>query len=180
MTINQWKAKQQFLSRPLQCLTDQSQGVKVFCFYACLIVFVFTPIQKWDPHNEPEHPESVPGFHEGVYGSRFFGGESGSSIKIHGRKMERTWTLLSSDAQQGSTTLELRDDPKSMGWRVGDIIGVAKTDSDDFGRGQQTKIVDIQQFKIIVEDEMEALRWGGIRNVEGHEIEMATEIINLR
>ena len=94
--------------------------------------------------------------------------------------MERTWTLLSSDAQKGDTVLQTRDDPNSMGWRVGDIIGLAKTTSDDVGRGQQTKIVDIQPFQIIVEDEMEALRWGGFKNVEGYEIEMATEVINLR
>ena len=115
-----------------------------------------------------------------MYGSRFFGGESGSSIKIHGRKLNQTWTLLSSDAQRGFTTLETRDDPESMGWRIGDIIGLAKTNSDDVGRGQQTKIVEIQPFKIVVEDEMEGLRWGGVRNVEGHQVEMATEVINLR
>ena len=138
------------------------------------------PISKWDPHNEPEDPNSVPGFYAGMFGSRFFGGQPGSSIQIHGRKMERTWTLLSSDAQQGSTTLRTRDDPTIMGWRVGDTIGLAKTTSGDVGRGQQTKIVEIQPFKIIVEDGMEALRWGGVRNVEGYQIEMATEVINLR
>ena len=115
-----------------------------------------------------------------MFGSRFFGGQPGSSIQIHGRKMERTWTLLSSDAQHGSTTLRTRDDPTIMGWRVGDTIGLAKTTSGDVGRGQQTKIVEIQPFKIIVEDGMDALRWGGVRNVEGYQIEMATEVINLR
>ena len=95
--------------------------------------------------------------------------------------MERTWTLLSSDAEQGSKTLNTRDDPTMMGWQVGDIIGLAKTAGDKKKvRGQQTKIVEIQQYKVIVQDEMEALRWGGSRDVEGYQIEMATEVINLR
>ena len=97
--------------------------------------------------------------------------------------MERTWTLLASDAPQGSTTLNTRDDPTLMGWRVGDTIAVAKTIGGNevlTGRAQQTKIVEIQSSKIIVQDEMESLRWGGVRNVEGYQIEMAAEVINLR
>ena len=97
--------------------------------------------------------------------------------------MERTWTLLAADAQKGSTTLSTRDDPTLMGWRVGDIVAVAKTDGGTdvlTGRAQQTKIVEIQATKIIVQDEMEFLRWGGVRNVEGYQIEMAAEVINLR
>ena len=97
--------------------------------------------------------------------------------------MERTWTLLASDAHKGNTTLSTRDDPTNMGWRVGDTVAVAKTDGGTVvltGRAQQTKIVEIQSSKIIVQDEMEFLRWGGVRNVEGYQIEMATEVINLR
>ena len=94
--------------------------------------------------------------------------------------MERTWTLLSKDTQQGNTTLSTRDDPATMGWRVGDTIGIARTAGNTDVRAQQTKIVEIQSSKIIVQDEMEALRWGGVRDVEGYQIEMATEVINLR
>ena len=98
--------------------------------------------------------------------------------------MGRTWTLLASDAHQGSTTLSTRDDPTVMGWRVGDIVAVAKTTGGPTnvlaGRAQRTKIVEIQSSKIIVEDEMESLRWGGLRDVEGYQIEMAAEVINLR
>ena len=182
MKTNQWKIKQQFILKPLSCLTGLSLGFN----FGILLIFLkafhkkVDILAKWDPHNEPEDPNSVPGFYAGMFGSRFFGGQPGSSIKIHGRKMERTWTLLSADAQQGSNTLRTRDDPTLMGWRVGDTIGLAKTTTGDVGRGQQTKIVEIQPFKIIVEDGMEALRWGGVRNVEGYQIEMATEVINLR
>ena len=51
-------------------------------------------LPNWDPKNEPANPESVPGYYPGTFGSRFFGGVGGSEIRIHGRKMERTWTLL--------------------------------------------------------------------------------------
>ena len=140
----------------------------------------YSSYSKWDPQNEPSDPESVPGFYPGVFGSRFFGGQQGSSIQIHGRKMERTWTLLKKDATQGSTELNTRDDPAVMGWQVGDTIGLAKTTSNDVGGGQQTKIVEIQPFKIIVEHGMEALRWGGVKDLDGYQVEMATEVINLR
>ena len=94
--------------------------------------------------------------------------------------MERTWTILKFDAAQGTKTLSTRDDPASMGWQVGDTIGLAKTTSGDVDGGQKTKIVEIQPFQIVVEDKMEALRWGGVKNVDGYQIEMATEVINLR
>ena len=53
-------------------------------------------LPNWDPKNEPTNPESVPGYYPGTFGSRFFGGVGGSEIRIHGRKMDRTWTLLRS------------------------------------------------------------------------------------
>lgn len=51
-------------------------------------------LPNWDPKNEPANPDSVPGYYPGTFGSRFFGGVGGSEIRIHGRKMDRTWTLL--------------------------------------------------------------------------------------
>ena len=51
-------------------------------------------LPNWDPKNEPANPENVPGYYPGTFGSRFFGGVGGSQIRIHGRKMDRTWTLL--------------------------------------------------------------------------------------
>ena len=50
-----------------------------------------------------------------------------SNIIIHGRKLERTWTLLSADAHPGTTTLRLKHDPRLMNWQVGDVLGIAKT-----------------------------------------------------
>ena len=41
-------------------------------------------------------------------------------IDIHGRRLERTWSLLSETVMPGGRTLRLKDDPANMGWRVGD------------------------------------------------------------
>ena len=45
-------------------------------------ISVLIPYTKWDPHNEPEDPNSVPGFYAGMFGSRFFGGQPGSYIVV--------------------------------------------------------------------------------------------------
>ena len=44
-------------------------------------------------------------------------------IDIHGRKLQRTWTLLSKTVMAGETTLHLKHDPIAMGWQVGDRTG---------------------------------------------------------
>ena len=41
-------------------------------------------------------------------------------IDIHGRKLQRTWTLLSKTVTVGETQLLLKDEPTAMGWQVGD------------------------------------------------------------
>ena len=55
-------------------------------------------LPNWDPQN----PKDEVGHYGGAFGSRFLGGMPGSTIRIHGRKMERTWSLLSADAQSGT------------------------------------------------------------------------------
>ena len=67
-------------------------------------VYIETPWDNWDPKDNSVDSDTI-GHYNGAFGSRFLGGMPGSTIRIHGRKMERTWTLLSADAQSGSTTL---------------------------------------------------------------------------
>jgi hypothetical protein len=43
------------------------------------------------------------------------------------RPLARTWTELDRNHEAGATELHLKDDPVSMGWRVGDTVGVATT-----------------------------------------------------
>ena len=94
-----------------------------------------------------------------------------------------------------------------MGWQVGDRIAIAKTTGND--RGQHVEITGISSFKIDIKDRVtdtvrfqpkeinllfshlslsidplkDSLRnvhWGGNRNIEGHSVELAAEVINLR
>ena len=64
-----------------------------------------------------------------------------------------------------------------MGWQVGDVLGIAKTTGSN--KGEQVTIKSVEQFKVTIDKPLEALRWGGIRNVEGYDLEMASEVINL-
>ena len=60
-------------------------------------------------------------------------GSKGPSIRIHGRKLTKTWSLMRKNAEAGDTSIRIegdvftdRDDGKGGGhWRVGDRIGVA-------------------------------------------------------
>ena len=46
-------------------------------------------------------------------------------------------------------------------------------------KGEQVTIKTIEKFKVTIDKPLRALRWGGIRNVEGYDLEMASEVINL-
>ena len=48
-------------------------------------------------------------------------------LDIHGRKLERTWTLLARTAVEGISQLLLKHDAPDMGWHVGDRISIATT-----------------------------------------------------
>lgn len=79
---------------------------------------------------------------------RYFGGvaphhnEAGASptVEITGRKMTRTWSLLSNPFLAGQSTMKLLHSPIRMGWRVGDRIGIASTVPSSGGTGQSFAI----------------------------------------
>jgi hypothetical protein len=48
-------------------------------------------------------------------------------LRIEGRKLQRTWSLLSNSLERGDQKMELLHNPALMGWRVGDRIAVAPT-----------------------------------------------------
>lgn len=84
--------------------------------------------------------------------ARFFGGAGvgtdqvypfnnvGPTIDITGRKMVRTWSLLSERFKAGETSMRLMHSPVRMGWRVGDRIGVAPTTKGSDGTGHAFRI----------------------------------------
>ena len=58
--------------------------------------------------------------------TRAFGG-IGSTVKVEGRPMARTWSLLAEPAPRGATSITLMHNPIAMGWRVGDRLLIAPT-----------------------------------------------------
>ena len=56
-------------------------------------------------------------------------------LNIHGRPLYRTWTLLAHSAPRGASQLILKHDAQSMGWRVGDGVGMATTQNEKGYRG---------------------------------------------
>jgi len=52
---------------------------------------------------------------------------SGPTVEIHGVSLARTWALLAATVEAGATQLTLSHDANSMGWRVGDSVGVTTT-----------------------------------------------------
>ena len=126
------------------------------------------------------------GYQNWPYGSRFFAGKGGSSIKIHGRKLDRTWSLLAADVAAGDSQISLKDDPTSMGWQVGDKIGIAATARDGQTQGlgatslgETHVIAAIDDNVITLEETLADYRWGGEREVQGTLIELAAEVVNL-
>ena len=80
--------------------------------------------------------------------SRAFGGVIGNFndypiINIRGRKLARTWSLLSQPLQSGDTTMTLLHNPDLMGWKVGDRIAVAPTKDRSEGSGAEFYIQSI-------------------------------------
>jgi len=84
----------------------------------------------------------------GTYKTR--GSNENPTMDIKGRELIRTWSLLSNTLQQGSSTMKLLHNPTIMGWKIGDRLGIAPTESTARGWGQDVRIVDIQTDGTIV------------------------------
>lgn len=63
---------------------------------------------------------------------------------IRGRNLARTWSILSEPLVPGMTSMKLIHDPRSMGWRVGDRLGISPTEDRAGGWGQDVFISDIR------------------------------------
>jgi len=68
--------------------------------------------------------------HDSILYKRFIGGintnnQSYPIISINGRKLERTWSLLSDPITTNTNQIKLIHDPKKMGWFIGDRLVIA-------------------------------------------------------
>jgi len=111
-------------------------------------------------------------------GVQFFASRNRARIEIHGRPLQRTMTLLSTEALSGSSQIALKHDPSEMGWRVGDQIGVATTNA---RKADSTthRITSLSSSSLTIEPPLRNDRMGGYRNIEGHNLEMAAEVVNM-
>lgn len=118
-------------------------------------------------------------------GERFFGAHATESglvplIEIHGRPLGRTWSLLAADAAPGANVLQLQHAPKTMGWQVGDRIGIASTLFNVGQRSTTHVLVSIgDDMHIGIDPPLEFHTAGGQRLVAGQAVEMSAEIVNL-
>lgn len=67
--------------------------------------------------------------HNSTLGNRVFGavnyGAQTPVVGMSGRRLRRTWSLLSIPVTKGSNNISMTHDPIAMGWRVGDRILIA-------------------------------------------------------
>ena len=64
-------------------------------------------------------------------------------LKVIGRELTRTWSLLAEPLTIGSTTLKLMHDPIEMGWQLNDRIAVAPTKERSEGSAEEFFITDM-------------------------------------
>eukprot|EP00984_Skeletonema_dohrnii_P016647 scaffold7444_cov90-Skeletonema_dohrnii-CCMP3373.AAC.5 len=77
-------------------------------------------------------------------GTRVFGTDMGGNMNIEGSNdMKRTWTLLRDSFGLGDGVIGVLHDVASMGWKVGDRIGIAPTTHGSDGTGQTFTIASI-------------------------------------
>jgi hypothetical protein len=68
--------------------------------------------------------------------TRVFGGYENATIKVYGRWMTRTWSLLAFPAHKGNSSIQLLHNPADMSWRVGDRIAIAPMTTGSAGYGE--------------------------------------------
>lgn len=77
------------------------------------------------------------------------GGGDSPMIRIVGKQMTRTWSLLSGPMKKGDLKITLLHNPALMQWKVGDRIGIAPTEKQSAGYGQTFRISAIDSKGII-------------------------------
>ena len=82
---------------------------------------------------------------------------SGGTLNLHGDRTN-TWTKLASTAKAGSDSIEVLN---AAGWRVGDEIVLASTDSIP-GRLEQRTIAAIRGNKITLDEKLDYMHFGKI------------------
>ncbi|CAE7214444.1 unnamed protein product [Symbiodinium pilosum] len=121
-------------------------------------------------------------------GTRFLAGQDKAHIKLHGQPLG-TWTLLAKDVASGDSELHLREDPRSLSWRVGDEIGIATTSR---GQTRPYTIVSLGpegSNTVTIDPPAATDYWGGWQSLHyssgrssdfNRSFELAAEVVNLQ
>lgn len=103
------------------------------------------------------------------------------TIRVLGRPLRRTWSLLAAPLNAGNASLQLVHDPIAMGWRIGDRIAVAPTDVRSEGEAQSFTIASFSDGNTVQLNapsvyDHEGRAW---RSASGHAAFLSAEVINL-
>ena len=115
-------------------------------------------------------------------GTRSFGGIS-SEVRLAGRPLLRTWSLLASAVVAGSSSISLLHEPQAMGWRVGDRLMLAPTTRSSAGTADSASIASfgpganevVLSAPLAASYDANFLAAGGA----GHAAPLSAEVINL-
>jgi G8 domain len=109
-------------------------------------------------------------------GTKVFGVMHSGSLHLFAEQ-KRAWTKLAAQAAVGATQITLRDAPQ--GWKVGDSIAIATTDSDPLGTEKRT-ITAINGNTVSFTQPLVRGHWGGTPEIySGHTLDMRAEVANL-
>ena len=116
-------------------------------------------------------------------GVRALGGiGQASSVRIRGRPLRRTWSLLAEPAHAGDTSVALLHDASAMGWRAGDRLVVAPTQRASSGLADAANIASLGSYNTIRLDAPlasgYAAEYVGLGEGRGG-VPMAAEVLNL-
>ena len=129
------------------------------------------------------------GMKHNLLGPRSFGvfntdwGSDKAKLRVEGRAMRRTWSLISKPANVGDREIELMhdaNDSTGMGWRVGDRIMIAPTTRQGSrGEGEFFTVEGIAGNLLQLDGEIGQEFMAEFKSVNGIVANMAAEVINL-
>jgi hypothetical protein len=109
-------------------------------------------------------------------GTKVFGVMHSGALHLFAEP-KRAWTKLAAQAAVGATQITLRDAPQ--GWKVGDSIAIATTDSDPLGTEKRT-ITAVNGNTVSFTQPLVRGHWGGAPEIySGHTLDMRAEVANL-
>ena len=87
-------------------------------------------------------------------------------VRVQGRPLKRTWSLLSKTAAVSSTKISLQHSATAMGWLVGDRIALAPTIPESKGEGHAYYIKTITGNSLTLSNDAQGSTTASLAQVE--------------